>query len=92
VTDELWWAEGFQKMFGYAPDEIEPSAESWYSRLHPDDRERVITAVRAAIDGGETFWSDEYRFLRKDGAYAEIYDRGYVIHDANRRPVRMVGS
>ena len=92
VTDELWWAEGFQKMFGYAPDEIEPSAESWYRRLHPEDRERVITGVRAAIDGGETFWSDEYRFLRKDGAYAEIYDRGYVIHDANRRPVRMVGS
>jgi len=92
ATDEIWWGEGFQKMFGYAPDEIEPSAESWYSRLHPDDRERVITAIRAAIDGSETFWSDEYRFRRKDGGYAEIYDRGYVMHDANRRPVRMVGS
>jgi PAS domain S-box-containing protein len=92
VTDKLWWTEGFQKMFGYAPEEIEPSVQSWYSRLHPEDRERVITGIRAAIDGGETSWSDEYRFLRKDGAYAEIYDRGYVIHDANRRPVRMVGS
>ena len=92
VTDALWWAEGFQKMFGYAPEEIEPGAESWYSRLHPDDRERVITGIRAAIDGGESFWSDEYRFRRRDGGYAEIYDRGYVIHDANRRPIRMVGS
>ncbi|HEV8398847.1 MAG TPA: PAS domain S-box protein, partial [Gemmatimonadales bacterium] len=92
VTDALWWAEGMQKMFGYSPEEIEPGAASWYSRLHPDDRERVITGLRAAIDGGETSWSDEYRFRRKDGGYAEIYDRGHVIHDANRRPVRMVGS
>jgi PAS domain S-box-containing protein len=92
VTDSLWWAEAFQKMFGYAPEEIEPGPESWYNRLHPDDRERVITGIRAAIDGGETSWSDEYRFRRKDGGYAEIYDRGYVMHDANRRPVRMVGS
>jgi len=92
VTDALWWAEGFQKMFGYAPEEIEPGVESWYGRLHPDDRERVITGIRAAIDGGETSWSDEYRFRRRDGGYAEIYDRGYVMHDATRRPVRMVGS
>ena len=92
VTDEIWWGDGFPKMFGYAPEEIEQSVESWYSHLHPDDRERVITGIRAAIDGGETSWSDEYRFQRRDGRYAEIYDRGYVIHDANRRPVRMVGS
>ncbi len=92
VTDALWWGEGFLKMFGYTSDEIETSVESWYTRLHPEDRERVMTSVRAAIDGGETSWADEYRFLRRDGAYAEIFDRGYVIHDANRRPVRMVGS
>jgi PAS domain S-box-containing protein len=92
VTDDLWWGDGFPKMFGYGPEEIEQSVESWSNRLHPDDRERVLTGIRAAINGGEVFWSDEYRFRRKDGDYAEIYDRGYVIHDINRRPVRMVGS
>ena len=92
VTNSVWWGEAFQTLFGYAPDEIEPGIESWHSRLHPDDRERVMTGIHGAIDGGEIFWADEYRFRRRDGAYAEIYDRGYVIHDANRRPVRMVGS
>jgi len=92
VTDALWWGDGFLKMFGYTSDEIETSVESWYTRLHPDDRERVVTGIRAAIDGGETSWSDEYRFRCRDGGYAEVFDRGYVIHDANRRPVRMVGS
>jgi PAS domain S-box-containing protein len=92
VTDTVWWGEAFHALFGYTADEIEPNFESWHTRLHPDDRERVITGIRAAIDGGEAFWSDEYRFRRRDGAYAEIYDRGYVIHDAKRHPIRMVGS
>ena len=92
VTDALWWGDAFHALFGYAPDQIEPNIESWHTRLHPDDRERVITGIRAAIDGGEVFWADEYRFRRRDGGYAEIYDRGYVIHDLKRRPLRMVGS
>jgi two-component system sensor histidine kinase UhpB len=92
VTGATWWAEGFQKMFGYAPEEIESGPEAWSNRLHPDERERVVTGVRAAIDGGESFWSDEYRFRRRDGGYAEIYDRGYVIRDAKGHPIRMVGS
>ena len=92
ATNTVWWGEAFHALFGYGLDEIEPTLESWHSRLHPDDRDRVFTGIRAAIDGGEVFWSDEYRFRRRDGGYAEIYDRGYVIQDANRRPVRMVGS
>ncbi len=92
VTNTVWWGEAFHALFGYTLTDIKPSLEFWQSRLHPDDRDRVFTGIRAAIDGGEAFWSDEYRFQRRDGGYAEIYDRGYVIHDANRRPVRMVGS
>jgi two-component system sensor histidine kinase UhpB len=92
VTNAVWWGEAFHALFGYTSEEIEPSIESWYERLHPDDRERVMTGIRAAIDGGETSWADEYRFRRRDGGYAEIFDRGYVIHSTDRRPVRMVGS
>jgi two-component system sensor histidine kinase UhpB len=92
VTDALWWGEGFRTLFGHAPEEIERGIESWHNRLHPDDSERVIASIRAAIDGGRISWSDEYRFRRRDGTYADIYDRGYVIHDARGRPVRMVGS
>jgi PAS domain S-box-containing protein len=91
ATDTVWWGDGFHNLFGYAAHEIEPSFEAWHNRLHPEDRERVIERIRSTIDTGLTFWVDEYRFLRRDGTYADIYDRGYVIH-ADGRPVRMVGS
>lgn len=95
VTNALWWGRGFETLFGYAREEIEPGIESWYNRIHPDDRDRVIGGIRAAIDGGSVSWSGEYRFRRRDGSYADVYDRGYVIHappPQGGRPIRMVGS
>lgn len=34
----------------------------------------------------------EYRFRRKDGSYAFVEDRGYVIRDAAGKPIRVVGG
>ena len=91
-TNEIWWGEGFQNLFGYPKHELEPDILSWTSRLHEDDRERTVAGIHKLIDSGETTWSDEYRFRRKDGTFAYVYDRGLVIHDEQGKPVRMVGG
>ena len=91
-SDTVWWNETFFTLFGYAPDGIEPGAESWTSRIHPDDAGRVVSGARAAIASGKDHWSDSYRFLRGDGRYAEIDDRGYIDRDAAGTPIRMIGA
>ncbi len=92
VTQSLWWSEGFELLFGFRRDEVEPSIESWYNRVHPDDKQGVLDGVHRVIDGGGSSWAYEYRFLCKDGSYAYVLDRGHVIHDAAGKPVRMVGG
>lgn len=92
ITNEIWWSDGFSKQFGYPLEELEPTITSWTSRLHPDDKERVETGIYKIIRGGAKVWWDEYRFHRKDGSYAYVTDRGFVIHDADGQPVRMVGG
>jgi diguanylate cyclase (GGDEF)-like protein/PAS domain S-box-containing protein len=92
VTDTMWWNEGMNLVFGYTPKEIGESSEAWLSRLHPDDRDRVATALHAVIDGNEENWSDEYRFMRRDGSYAFVLDRGFVIRDSEGKALRMVGG
>jgi two-component system, NarL family, sensor histidine kinase UhpB len=92
LTDEIWWSEGLSHLFGYSREELEPTVESWIKRLHPEDRDRAVAGLQSAIDTGQTLWYDEYRFRRKDGSYAFVFDRGYVIHDKNKKPVRMVGG
>lgn len=91
-TNSLWWNEGFETLFGFAPNEIEPGIESWYNRIHPEDRERVTVGIHDAIDSGEEEWWDEYRFFRKDGSSAYVLDRGYIIQDDDGKPVRLIGG
>lgn len=92
VTGTMWRNEGMDLVFGYPPEEIDEGSETWLSRLHPDDRERVAASLRAVLEGSEENWSDEYRFMRRDGSYAFVLDRGFVIRDSDGKALRMVGG
>jgi diguanylate cyclase (GGDEF)-like protein/PAS domain S-box-containing protein len=92
VTNQVWWNENFQKLFGYEPREVGAYAESWFSRIHPEDAARVKSQVDAAIRGGAKAWAGEYRFLCKDGNYIDVFDRGLLMHDERGQPVRMIGA
>ncbi len=91
-TNGVWWNEGVSALFGYAPEAVRPDAAWWIEHIHPEDRERVVTGIYAVIEGGQTSWSDEYRYQRADNTHAYVLDRGYVIHDEKGRAVRMVGA
>ena len=91
-TDLIWWNEGLKTIYGYTEEEIEPTIVSWYNRVHPEDKERVIGGVHQVIDNGGNHWAGEYRFRRKDGSYATVFDRGYALHDKDGKPFRMIGA
>jgi PAS domain S-box-containing protein len=91
-TGSLWWSDGFTTTFGYAADEIEPGRASRESRIHPDDLSRIVAGINDAVDNGAGSWSAEYRFRAKDGSYANVQDRGYILHDDAGNSIRMVGG
>ncbi|WP_141617809.1 PAS domain-containing sensor histidine kinase [Myxococcus sp. AB036A] len=64
----------------------------WTEHIHPEDRERIARDMQAVIDQGASHWADEYRFLRGDGTWAVVADRGQVVRDAEGHAVRMVGA
>jgi PAS domain S-box-containing protein len=92
VRDHVRWNEALEQAHGHAPDSVEPTGAWWIGHIHPDDRERIDASIHAVIDGTQSDWTDEYRFLRGDGSYADIRDRGYVIRDEDGRAVRMIGA
>jgi diguanylate cyclase (GGDEF)-like protein/PAS domain S-box-containing protein len=91
-TNRVWWSEGIRSMFGFSHQEIENGIEWWISRIHPEDRDRVLRNVHAAFDGRAEEWSDEYRFMRRDGSYAEVLDRGFFISGAEGKTIRVIGA
>ena len=88
----LYWNDALLGVFGYDPAKIELTMGWWEDHVHPDDRERVVSGIHAAVDGGAENWQAEYRFRRSDGTYATVLDRGWVARDGDGRAVRMIGS
>ncbi len=92
ATDQVWWNQSIRRLFGYQASEVRPDSGWWQAQIHPEDREKVVSSLQAAIDGGEEFWSKEFRFRRSNGSYAHVFDRGYVMHDEQGKPVRVLGA
>ncbi|HEY0583144.1 MAG TPA: PAS domain S-box protein, partial [Chloroflexota bacterium] len=92
ITDSLTWNEAVEPLFGYPSGRIAPDITWWRERIHPDDRERILGSISAALERGDTTWSGEYRYRRADGSYADVLDRGYIVREANGRAVRAIGA
>lgn len=102
TTDVIWdldlksgrahWNEAAQTTFRYGADEVSDARDWWRERIHPADRPRVLEGLDRALEGSGHYWSDEYRFLRGDGTYAAVFDRGYISRDAHGKAVRAVGT
>jgi diguanylate cyclase (GGDEF)-like protein/PAS domain S-box-containing protein len=90
--DRLWWNEGVQSVFGYSADAFNGGINDWASRIAPEDRERVVSGVYAAMNGGRKTWGAEYRFLREDGAYVTVRDQGVFRRNAEGATLNVIGS
>ena len=90
-TGEVDWGEGLQNLFGFNPKEV--SISVWEKLIHPEDRKRIKNSIRSALKHtGKKFWKEEYRFAKKDGSYSYVFDRAFIIRNADQRVLRMIGS
>jgi PAS domain S-box-containing protein len=87
----IWWSPRVKTMLGYTDEEFPDVLESWTSRLHPDDRERVFAALNAHFERRVPY-DEEYRLLAKSGEYHWVRARGQAVWDAEGRVTRMTGS
>jgi PAS domain S-box-containing protein len=92
INDAVWWGDTLIKYFGHEFGEAYTDTQTWMNLIHPDDFERVQTGLQQALTQDDACWSEEYRFLRRDGSYTAVVERGYVIRDEAGQAIRMVGS
>ncbi|TQK06711.1 PAS domain S-box-containing protein/diguanylate cyclase (GGDEF)-like protein [Herbaspirillum sp. SJZ107] len=90
--DRLWWSEGVQSVFGYGAETFTDGINDWASRIAPEDRERVVGGLYAAMGGGQATWRAEYRFLRQGGTYVSVRDQGVFRRDAEGATLNVVGA
>ncbi len=92
-TGEHFWGNGFRKLFGIDSEIEGKSPEYWQKRVHPDDYGPVKDNLDNLLKTEEyTYFEIEYRFLKGDGSYAFVLNKGSVIRDKNGKPIRLVGA
>tara|TARA_R110000868_G_scaffold373423_1_gene637512 strand:- start:596 stop:3778 length:3183 start_codon:yes stop_codon:yes gene_type:complete len=93
LKGKLYWGENYKKLFGHPSlDSVEDDLAYWESKIHPDDRERIIESFNACIKNGVVKWEEEYRFINVNNEYANVVDRAFVIRNDNGEAIRMVGA
>ncbi|RYY87053.1 MAG: PAS domain S-box protein [Chitinophagaceae bacterium] len=91
-TNAIYINNSFTRVLGFDIPETDVN-DVWRKNLHPDDRERVIQCQQAALaDDRQSFWEDQYRFVRPDGSVMYLNDRAVIIRDASGKPLRMIGA
>lgn len=90
-TGLSWWGDGFAQLFGHRLNDTQLNHNSWVELVHPDDRDRVLAGLDAAIRDSDS-WHASYRLRRADGSWALVEDKGLLIRDADGVAIRMVGG
>jgi len=91
-TDAVYYSPRWKSMLGALDDEIRPTPEAWFDRIHPEDLERVRAALAAHIEGLTEHFENEYRVLHKNGSYRWVLCRGLVVRGPQGRATRIAGS
>lgn len=94
LTGESWNNKTFIDLLGFGSSEPNgiKNTTIWRSKLHPDDRERVIKKLEDSYAGTTSLWSDEFRFQKADGSYGIFYDRGFISRDESGKAIRLNGA
>src|SRR5262245_11373863 len=89
-TNELTWSETLQKIFSFEPGVFQ-GVESVWSRIYPEDAERVKSTVLDAVKHPSEF-EVEHRIVWPDESIHWVYVTGKALCDALGEPVRMCGT
>ncbi len=95
TTNTLRWSARSKAIFGLPPD-YPITLDEFYRRLHPEDRPRVQSAIRRAVDpDGDGIYEADYQCIWDDGTVRWVAGKGRVSfeeRDGQRRVVRIVGT
>jgi PAS domain S-box-containing protein len=86
TASPLYMSPQYEAILGYTPEERLATPGLWESRLHPDDRDRVLAEV-AQMSDDVGRWSLEYRMLHRDGHAVWLRDEAVLVRDADGTPL-----
>jgi PAS domain S-box-containing protein len=84
-----YWSEENFRIWGLDPAQGLPDRETVFSRIHAEDRQRVIESA-SGVRGAD--YGVECRIVMPDGAIKHIETVGHLVRNDRGEPVELVGT
>ena len=90
-TDRSYFSARWKSLLGYAEHELSDRVDEWWQRVHPEDHERVLMAVKAHLEGKTPRLHTEHRVRHRDETWRWLSVRATLVRDLAGEPSRLVG-
>jgi two-component system cell cycle sensor histidine kinase/response regulator CckA len=90
AANRLIWSDTMAPIFGLTPDQAPKTTVQLLQLIHADDRRVVEASIERAI-AGERDNVVEFRAIWPDGTPHWVHGRAHASHDADGKPLRLLG-
>ena len=91
INNTTNWSDEMYRIFGYEPQQIGASYETFLNAVHPEDRQLVDDSVHDALERRHKY-SIEHRILQPDGTLRFVHGQAEVIQGEDGKPISMLGT
>jgi PAS domain S-box-containing protein len=88
----VYWSQENYRLFGFDPEAGIPSDETFYQRVHPEDRNRVRQEVYVETPERGSDFDVEFRIVLPDGAIRYVRSTGHPVRDPAGNVLEYVGT
>ncbi len=89
-SNSIFWSEQVPILYGLEHGRLKTTWDKFLSLVHPDDIERINTAIQTSLDSASTY-DIEHRVIWPDGTVKWVHEKGNVIRDQKGKAIRMLG-
>ena len=91
ITGDHAWSDETYRITGFAPGEITPGFDAFYSIVHPEDAGFIKNDYARSLSSGLSESASEFRIIDKNGRLKYISGKIKIDRDENGHPIRISG-
>lgn len=93
VSGVVYYSSRWKQMLGFHDGDIGDTIEEIFSRIHPEDRDKVAHSTMQYMTETRSVQEVEFRLRHRDGRFLHILSRGKVVaRSQDGMPSRVVGT
>lgn len=85
------WSDEIYRILGYQPGEVAPNHENYFSRIHPEDIDRIKSSVADAKKQRRGY-AIKYRIIRPSGETIYVRELGRLDYDEDGCRIGVLGT